>query len=463
MSDLGLTLTFCGAAKTVTGSKYLIEFPGKKILVDCGLFQGRKELRLKNWDAPPFDPRSIDAVLLTHAHVDHCAYLPALIRRGLDAPVYCTAATKELLGLILPDAAKLQEEEAEFANRHGTSKHKPAKPLFDTRDAEMACALATGMPYNKPVSVLDSFSVTAACSGHILGSASLNLDFGSHRITFSGDVGQYDTPILPDPQPLNLGDMLVIESTYGDRLHADNHPKTDLARIIKNAVSRGGALLIPAFAVGRTQALLYYIAALEREGAVPVLPVYVDSPMAVDSTHIYRKYQSEYDFEAKALLLSGKKPLVTKKTVFCRSTEESKALNDLDGPRIIISASGMITGGRILHHMRRCLPMPDTTVLLAGYQAEGTRGRIIQSGAETVKIFGEYVPIRAHVETLSGLSAHADRNGLLRWLKSCRGSPRLVKVTHGEEGSAVSFAETLHSELGWNASAAESMEQVSLQ
>ena len=446
--DDKLSLQFLGAAETVTGSKYLLTSGTSKLLVDCGLFQGEKELRLRNWNEPPFTPREISAVVLTHAHVDHSGYLPLLARRGFQGPIYCTPATKGLLTLLLPDSAHLQEEEARFANKHGTSKHIPARPLYTAADAARALALLTEMEFDQPQTLAPDLVVTPSTAGHILGSACLTFDIRGRRITFSGDLGRYGAPLMRDPAPVTFGDLLVCESTYGDRTHAQGNPSAELARVINSTAAKNGALIIPAFALGRTQTLLYLIAGLERKGVIPGLPVYVDSPMAVDATQLYIKYSNEYDQTAADLLASGKRVLRTAQTVFCRTVEESKGLNALTGARIIISASGMATGGRVLHHLRRLLPDRSTTVLLAGYQAEGTRGRSIQNG-EPIRIFGEEIEVRAAVETISELSAHADADELMRWLRSGKGAPKTVRIVHGEADAARCFAERLQRELSW--------------
>lgn len=458
-----VTVTFCGAAETVTGSKYLVESEGESLLVDCGLFQGEKELRLRNWDAPPFEAAKLSAIVLTHAHIDHIGYLPAVVKSGFAGPIYCTEATKDLAKLLLLDSAYLQEEEARFAEKHGTSRHSPPKPLYNQDDAKRAIELLRSFPRDTPFRLTPRMTVQASHVGHILGAAALNLTVegsgGHRRITFSGDVGRFNAPILPDPEPIELGELLVCESTYGDTVHGEHDILGDLERIVKNTVERNGLLLVPAFAVGRTQTLLYCLAQLEREQRIPKLPVFVDSPMAVDATELYRKHTAEHDEEGQRFGANG---LKTARTFFCHSPEESKRLNGLQGPRIVISASGMATGGRVLHHLKNFLPNPSTTVLLIGFQAEGTRGRTIESGASHVKIFGQYVPIEARVEKLSALSAHGDREELLRWLKSCIGTPSLVKVVHGERAVSHRFAATLKTTLGWRAEPARYLERVEL-
>lgn len=455
-------VSFHGAAGSVTGSRHLIEADKYKILVDCGLFQGKKSLRKRNWEDPHFKPSKINCIILSHAHIDHSGYLPLVVKRGFNGPIYCTAATKELLHLLLPDAAYIQEEEARFANKHKSTKHSPAKPLFNSKDAKDTLKLLKVFDRNAVTEILPKVFLSAKCAGHILGSVALNLEISGKLITFSGDIGRYDTPMLPDPQGIDLGDLLLCESTYGNRLHAEVDAKGELEKAINKASARGGALLIPAFAVGRTQNLLYYIAELERAGKIPVLPVYVDSPMAVDATKIYRKFNFDYDAEAKQIMAQGDTPLSTAKTVLCRSSEESKRLNNAKGARIIISASGMVTGGRIMHHMMHQLPKEDTTVLFVGYQAVGTRGRIIQSGVNEIKIFGQRIPIRAKIRSISGLSAHGDKGELSKWLKSGNGSPSLCRIVHGERESAGYFSNLLQYEFGWKSAPAKYLETIEI-
>ncbi len=459
---MAVRLTFHGAAESVTGSKFLLETDKTSLLIDCGLFQGRKELRKRNWDEPLFDPRELAAVVLTHAHIDHTGYLPLIVSKGFHGPVYCTAATKELLQLLLPDSARLQEEDARFSNKHKTTRHNPAKPLYTEKDAKAALKLLKVIPRGESTEVLPGIHVTPSCAGHILGSTSLNVRIGKKLVTFSGDIGRYDTPLLPDPEPVELGDVLLCESTYGDRDHKIADTCAELSKVVHSAVDRGGALVIPAFAIGRTQNILYYLAQLERSGEIPILPVLIDSPMAVDATKIYRKFRHDYDEEARELIEKGQRPLGTEKTAFCRSRDESKLINGLKGPRIIISASGMVSGGRILHHMRKLLPREETTVLFVGYQAHGTRGRTIQSGEKSVKIFGDHIPIRANIQSISGLSAHGGREELLRWLSSCSGSPNYAKIIHGEAKSSRAFAATLTEKFSWKASVAEYRETIDI-
>jgi metallo-beta-lactamase family protein len=456
-----MKIQFLGAAATVTGSKFLLESQGGRILIDCGLFQGRKELRLRNWNAPPFNPKSINAIVLTHAHIDHSGALPLLYRHGFRGDIYCTPATIELAKILLPDSAALQEEEARFANKQGSSKHHPALPLYNIQEANETLKLFKPIELRSKKEITPGLFATAHEAGHILGSASLTIDCQGKRATFSGDIGRPGSPILSDPEVLELGDILICESTYGDRFHEDKDPKKELAEVVNSALSRGGPLLIPSFAVGRVQTLLYYLAELERSGEIPVLPVFVDSPMAVDVTSLYRHFHSEYDSEAAALVADKKNVLRTEQTFFCRETSESKKLNQLTGPRIIISASGMVNGGRILHHMRQYLHREETTVLFVGYQAEGTRGRQILSGAKTVKIFGEDIRIRAAIKSISGFSAHADAGEIIRWLQSCRNTPKSIKLVHGEPPALEALATKLRS-IGLRAEPAEDGEVVEI-
>jgi metallo-beta-lactamase family protein len=455
---MAISVKFCGAAGTVTGSRYLIETDRYKFLVDCGLFQGQKELRLRNWDAPPFNISEIDAVILTHAHIDHTGYLPRIVTMGYSGEIYCTPATKDLAKLLLPDSGRLQEEEARYANIHGTSKHKPAKPLYTEHDAEQTLPFLRPIPKNTFSEIRPGVRVKPSDAGHILGASCLTIEIDGTRLTFSGDIGRYDDPLLPDPQPVEIGDLLVCESTYGNRDHPELPTADILARVIKEAVQRGGGIFIPAFAVGRTQEILYHLHELDIDGRIPPLPVYVDSPMAVDATKIYRDHREDLNPEA----FSRVDKINTPRAIFCRTTEESKRLNSLKGPRIIISASGMITGGRILHHMMHGLPDEQNTVLFVGYQAKETRGDIILSGAPSVKIYGSRVPIRAKIEQIASLSAHGDRNELIRWLKSCKGSPSITRITHGEPEAATAFSTLVEESLGWKARPAEHLEVVEI-
>jgi metallo-beta-lactamase family protein len=451
------TLEFWGGVGTVTGSKYLLEGERGRVLVDCGLFQGFKELRERNWQAPPFDPKSLDAVLITHAHIDHTGYLPRLVALGFDNPVYCSRGTADLLKILLPDSARLQEEEADYRNRHNLTKHKPALPLYTEEDARAAIKLIqpvdnTGETREVAPGIRAGFLI----AGHILGSSLVLVEIDGagddgkgRRVLFSGDLGHYDQPIIHDPAQPPACDYLLVESTYGDRLHDPEDPKDALARIINETLERNGVVLIPAFAVGRTQELVYFIRELEDEKRIPVLPVRVDSPMAAAATQAYSHRTEEQDADYASVLAQRRHPLRTHSMVTASSREESKRLNEERGTRIIISASGMMTGGRVLHHARRILPDRDSTIVFVGYQAAGTTGRRILDGEPEVKIMGQFVPVRCHIERIGGFSAHADWKEVLRWLEGLPAAPRRVFNTHGEPEAANAMRDHIASHFGW--------------
>ena len=464
------TLSFWGGVGTVTGSKYLVESGGSRVLVDCGLFQGLRELRERNWEDPPFEPKSVDAVVITHAHVDHTAYLPRLVRLGFSGPVFCSEGTAELLKLLLPDSARLQEEEADYRNRHNLSRHQPALPLYTEEDARAALKLLKTCPNTgEPTEVAEGIRAGFKVAGHILGSSLVLLevdgageDGKGRRILFSGDLGHYDQPIIRDPDPPPACDYMLVESTYGDRLHDPEDPRDALARVINEAVERGGPLLIPAFAIGRTQELIYHIRELEDEGRIPLLPVRVDSPMAAAATAIYHRIREEHDEEYASVLAEPRHPLRTRSMQTASTREESKRLNEERGVRILISASGMMTGGRVLHHARRILPDERATVLFVGYQAAGTTGRKVLDGSRFVRIMKEDVPVRCHVERIGGLSAHADWKEVLRWLEPLPSAPRRVFTTHGEPEAAEAMAEHIRKRFGWRVDAPQYGEHVEL-
>ena len=449
------TIEFLGGAGTVTGSKFLVEAAGRRLLVDCGLYQGLKELRLRNWAPLPVEPRSIDYVVLTHGHIDHTGYLPRLFRDGFEGPVYATRATADLLRILLPDSGHLQEEEAAYHNKRGTSKHTPALPLYTTEEGLKAAEQVKGVGYGEPVDLGPGVRVWFRRAGHILGSAIVTVEVGEgadHRqLVFSGDLGRYGVPILPDPAPLGEADEVVVESTYGDRHHDAEPIPAQLERIVTSAVERGGAIVVPAFAIGRTQELMFHLAGLEKAGRIPTLPTYVDSPMAIEATEIYCAHPEDFEGDMRTMVMDRNCPLHCGDFHLARAPEESKAINTIRGPVLIVSASGMATGGRVLHHLRVRLPDPRTTVLLVGYQAVGTRGRLLQEGAKTLRMFGEEVRVRAHVETVHGLSAHADADGLLRWLRTAAGSPKRVCIVHGDPEPAKALAARVTGELGWPA------------
>jgi metallo-beta-lactamase family protein len=454
-------ITFLGATGTVTGSRFLFESNGRKLLIDCGLFQGLKENRLKNWDPFPVAPSEIDAVFLTHAHIDHCGYLPRLCKQGFKGPVYCTHATHEFCKLLLRDSAYLQEEDARWANKKGFSKHKPALPLYTIQDAENCLKQFKSFYYGEDIYPADDMRVKFRDAGHILGSAFVDIKITRgdlvRKIVFSGDIGSPDRPILHDPVQVYEVDYLIVESTYGNRLHSDAHARSEieLARVINDSVQRGGVLIIPSFAVGRTQEMLFHIRELETRGDIPALPVYIDSPMAINATAITEKLQNDYDMQARMLVLDGKDILKPANLHIAKSVEESKALHNITGPAIIISASGMLEGGRILHHLRERLPRPETTLLFVGYQAEGTRGRAMQNGKTEIKIHGSMIPVKAHLESMSGFSGHADYKEILAWLMGFNRPPRRTFIVHGEPDASQAMHEKIQQHLGWKATIPE--------
>ena len=460
-----VSLQFLGGAGTVTGSKFLIGDGDNRILLDCGLFQGLKDLRQRNWATLPFDIKKLRAVVLTHAHIDHAGYLPKLVKLGFQGAVYATAATCDLLKVLLPDAAHLQEEEARYANRRGYSKHKPALPLYTIDDADRALRMLRPTGYGESVELADGFSVQFFRTGHILGSAALQVKWRlagvEQSLVDSGDLGRWGRPILRDPDRIEHADWLLVESTYGDRIHPEN-PEDDLAQIIREVADQRGCLIIPSFAVGRTQEILYVIRKLEDKGEIPVIPVHMDSPMAIDATDIYCAHPEEHDLDMKLLMDRKLCPLCCKKSYIHRTQEESKGINDLPGPLIIISASGMASGGRILHHLRQRLPDPSTTVLFVGFQAEGTRGRLLQDGKKEIKMFGEIIPVMAKIKTIDGFSAHADQQEILRWLRSFKQAPRTTYVIHGEASASSTLASMLREKHGWGVEIPKNGQIVSL-
>lgn len=447
------TLRFLGAVRTVTGSRFLLDDGSTRVLVDAGLYQGVKELRRRNWDPPPFELAHLDAIVLTHAHLDHCGFLPALHRRGYLGPVYATAGTIALANIVLPDAGRLQEEEARYANKRGSSRHNPALPLFTEDDALGACRLLRKLPFGGEHAVGDGVTVVMQPAGHILGAATVTatLSRGGRRVTFSGDIGRPSHPILVAPSPRPESDVLLIESTYGDRTH-DDAGLEPLARAIRRTVERGGTVVIPAFAVDRTELLLHALRTLEGSGSIPKVAVIVDSPMALASLAVYRAAIASRSPEIRPELLAdpGNDPFTTTRLIESHSVEESKAATALTEPSIVISASGMATGGRVLHHLAQRLPDPRNTVILAGYQAQGTRGRKLVDGATELKIHGRYIPVRAEVVNLSAFSAHADSDELLQWAQGSPTPPETVYVVHGEPRASAELRKRLQG-IGWTA------------
>jgi len=452
-----MNLAFYGAAGTVTGSKYLLTNSNKKVLVDCGLFQGLKTLRQRNWEDPPFDIAEIDAVVLTHAHIDHTGYLPVLSKKGYRGPVYCTPATRDLCGIMLPDSGHLQEEEAHYLTRHKYSKHDPALPLYTREDAENCLKLIRTVPFDEDFDLGQGLRFRYSRAGHILGSAWVTFMQDGFRVVFSGDVGRQDDPIMRPPVPIENADVLLCESTYGDRLHPETHPAVMLRDVIRRTAKRGGTVVIPAFAVGRTQALLHIISELHKAGEIPNIPVFLNSPLAIDATNIYCEHAGEHKLNEQ---MCGDMFHIAE---FVRSEEASRALNSRDDSAVILAGSGMATGGRVVHHLRMLLPDAANTVLLAGFQAPGTRGEALQNHADEVKIFGEYVPVRAEVVELQAMSAHADYQELLAWLSSIRSKPKRVFITHGEPASADAFRKKADRRFGWRAEVPEYKQIVRLQ
>lgn len=430
-----MQVTFFGATETVTGSKFLFEASNQRILVDCGLFQGLKDLRLRNWEDPPVDPKSIDAIVLTHAHIDHTGYLPRFVRQGFRGPVYATPATLDLLRILLPDSAHLQEEEARFRNKHGLSKHSPALPLYTTADADAALRLLHPVPYRTPQSLAADVVFDLFPAGHILGSAFVRFQTEGKSILFTGDFGRFDTPIIHDPSTVDRPDYLVLESTYGNRLHgrqSGQSGKLQLRDIIVKTARRGGTVLIPSFAVGRAQEILYFMRELEEAGEIPILPVYVDSPMAVDAFEIFHDHPEEHDIDMAHVTSLGKNPLYTRNVHFARTVEESKAINANRFPAVIVSANGMATGGRIVHHLRERLGDDRNSIVFVGFQAAGTRGRYLVEGARDITIYGKEIPVRAEVHSIEGFSAHGDYGEILEWLAAFKVPPKRTFLVHGE-------------------------------
>jgi len=503
-----LSLTFLGAAGTVTGSKHLLQIGERRILVDCGLFQGLKELRLRNWEPLPIEPASVDAVVLTHAHLDHCGYLPRFVAAGFRGRIFCTPATKELCGLVLPDSAHIQEEDAREANRGRYSKHAPALPLYTMNDAARALGQLQPVGYNRPIPVFagaiaptksptngptksptngptksptngptkastnapgngptnapTEVTVEFLDAGHLLGSSYARIRVGNRTLLFGGDLGRYSRPVLPDPSPVPEADVLLVESTYGDRLHEPDDNGERLASIIRDTARAGGKVIIPSFAIGRVEEVLYWLKRLEDEKRIPILPVFVDSPMAVAALEFYsaRLHELDPDLKPAARHVSA---FATTRMVMVSSPRQSADLVVSKEPSIVISASGMATGGRVLHHLAATLPDPKNTVLFVGYQAEGTRGRLLTDGAKTIKLLGEIVPVAARVERIDSMSAHADAGEIMRWLGGFTRPPRMTYLVHGEPVALDALAARITTEKAWPVHVARYQETVALE
>jgi metallo-beta-lactamase family protein len=460
-------IVFLGAAGTVSGSKYLVDTGETRFLVDYGMFQGPKKLRLLNWQPCPVRPSTVDHVLLTHAHIDHSGMLPVLVREGFKGKIWSTPVTAELCKISLLDAAHLQEEDARFANKMSFSKHKPALPLYTMEDAEEVMPHLRTIEYDTTENISSDTQARFLDAGHILGSAIIEVtarNGGSPlRIVFSGDLGRYEALILRDPEIVTQADYLLIESTYGDRVHPDESPVKELASIINETAKRGGMLVIPSFAVGRTQTLLYIMRDMKTRGMIPDLPVFVDSPMAQHVTEVFCRHIDTFDEEATAVYKkTGICPILCPNLQFVHTREDSQKINNMRYPAIILSASGMATGGRILHHLKYRLPDPRNTILFVGYQSPGTRGQLLKDGAREIKIHGEIVPVRAQIHSMEAFSGHADSREIMRWLKSFKAPPRMTFVVHGEPESSKALAREIHHSLGWETHIPEYLESYNL-
>jgi metallo-beta-lactamase family protein len=451
-----MEITFLGATGTVTGSKFLVATASKFVLVDCGLFQGFKQLRLRNWAPLPVKPKLIDAVILTHAHIDHSGYIPLLVKKGYRGRIYCTSATRDLCAILLPDSGHLQEEEAKYANKHGYSKHKPALPLYTEKDAELSLRRFTPIDFGRNFNLGDNLITHLSPSGHILGSAFVLLRDSRTSILFSGDIGRPNDPIMVAPSSIRKANYLVIESTYGDRRHDPTDPQVALASIINRTIKRRGVIVVPAFAVGRAQSLLYYIHLLKKSKAIPNIPVFLNSPMAANVNHVFHDHLGEHR------LTPSQCEAMCNAAHIVNSVDESKALNNRKGPMILIAASGMATGGRVLHHLEAFAPDPRNTILFVGFQAGGTRGEAIVNGAESVKIHGKYVSVRAEIAIIDNLSAHADYAEIMDWLGHFDAPPRQTFITHGEPVAADALRHRIEEQLNWNCRVPEYQEMFKL-
>jgi metallo-beta-lactamase family protein len=453
------TLTFLGAAGTVTGSKHLLDLGQHRVLIDCGLFQGLKNLRLRNWQAFPVAASSIDAVVLTHAHLDHCGYLPRLVSQGFAGRVFCTPATKDICSIVLPDSAHIQEEDARDANRRGYTRHRPALPLYTSEDAARALAMLQPVGYNRPVPIAPGVEVEFLNAGHLLGSAYARVTTDGKVILFGGDLGRYGRPVLPDPAPIQAADVLLLESTYGNRLHPPDDGGEFLARVVNDTAARGGRVIIPAFAIGRVEEVIYALKRLEESKRIPVLPVYVDSPMAGRALQFYTSRYDELDADMKPRA-RGVSAFATERMTTVASPQQSKELVAAGERCIVIAGSGMATGGRVIHHLEKALPDSRNTVLFVGYQAAGTRGRTLIDGAKFVKMKGHEVPVAARIERIDSMSAHADRSEIMRWLGEFVRPPSITYLVHGEPDAAAALAEGITATQGWRVHVAQHEEQV---
>ncbi len=451
-----MKIKFLGATGTVTGSKYLLTIQNKHILVDCGLFQGFKELRLRNWDRLPIAPSDIDAVVLTHAHIDHTGYIPLLVKNGFKGTIYATKPTCDLCAILLPDSGYLQEEDARLANLHGYSKHHPALPLYTVKDAEKSLEHFKPMQFSQEYTLAPGIQISWHRAGHILGAAFVRFEVEGKKLLFSGDIGRFHDPIMKAPEIMREADYLVLESTYGNRLHEKSDPKDSIAAVVVETIQRGGTVLIPAFAVGRAQSILYYLAQLKKEKRIPDVPVFLDSPMAIDATLLLQQYADK-----ETRLTPEQCRMACSVANYINTIDESKELDE-PSPKIIVAASGMMTGGRVLHHLKTIAPDPRNTILMTGYQAGGTRGADLLAGGREIKIHGEVIAVKAQVVSLNSLSAHADYEDSLYWLKQFQRAPRKVFITHGEPEAADALKKCIEKELGWSCEIPTFLEEVTL-
>ncbi len=461
---MDVRVKFLGGAGTVTGSRYLLDIGGFRLLFDCGLFQGIKDLRLRNWESFPVEPETVDAVVISHAHIDHTGYLPKLVREGFEGPIYCTPPTADLMELMLLDSAKLQEEEATFAREKGYSRHKNPLPLYETRDALRVLPMLRTAHYGVRLQLSERIDLRFSDAGHLLGSAITELFIqGDHQektLVFSGDLGRYSDAMLNPPGAIEKADILFVESTYGSKRNPASDPEADLERVVKETLQRKGVLLIPAFAVGRTQTLLYFLHKMMDEGRIPDVPVYIDSPMAISATYLYYRYPNYHKVVFNQSQFA--RELETNMLVFVKTSRHSRTLNEIRTNAIIISSSGMMTGGRILHHMYHRLRNPQDTILIAGYQAEGTRGRSLVEKQPTIRIFGEDVPVNCKVENMSSFSSHADHEELFRWMSNFKDSPKMTFTIHGEGQSLELYATSIRERLNWHVIVPTYLESLSL-
>jgi len=455
---MAFEIQFLGGAGTVTGSKYLVTYNGKKVLIDCGLFQGLKSLRLKNWDEFPIDPSEISCIILTHAHIDHSGYIPRLIKNGFKGKIYSTEATKEVCKILLPDCGYLLEEEAAYLNKTGRTKHRPAFPLFTLKEAEESLKFFETVSFKEEIHIDQNLSFHFQYAGHILGAASVIINAGGKKIAFTGDAGRMEDRIFYSPDLLPHTDYLITESTYGNKLHDPTRdPKDDLEKIVNETIQRNGAIIIPAFAVGRAQAIMHYLSQLRRENRIPKIPMFLNSPMATSFNEVFCKYKKLHKLSLDEC------NHIDDVMTFVQNPEESKALNERKGPLLIISASGMITGGRVLHHLKAFAPFPQNTILLTGYQSAGTRGEALEKGSKEIKIHGEYVPVNAQVKVLDNMSAQADNRGEIDWLEKSKINPRKVFITHGESSASDEFRRRLEEKFNWNCKIPEYNEKIILE